>query len=238
MAILSLLKSLGGNKDQALTIFDRQSTRSLTWYGKWPRAPLVVSNHTCLLTLPRQILYLLSTMFKISLLFTLFLSVSGQAVRGSSDKGSPGAPGPFPIPFPGLGGCAPSSQGLFPEPEWVTIEDCAAAGPMCAFDREGTEGTWVCRTAYDFFTGASTDVSLCIGPDQALSTDTCGCCGDCPAECPCACTTRDGAKGVLVQPIRYGPAAEKEIPPKCVASPNALGMVANGYASCATECSV
>lgn len=245
-SILSILKSYGGSKHPVLTIFEPQSTRTLpylvrqwaTRIARWVK-PHVLTHLA--LTGPIRAPFI-STMFKITLLFTLFLPVTGQAFRGNGGPGGPGdrgvppaGPGPFPVP----GGCAPLGKGLFPEPEWITIADCTV-GPTCAFDREGTEGAWVCRAAYDFFTGASTDVTLCIDPDQALSTDTCGCCGDCPAECTCACTTRDGADGVLIQPNRKADDAEEVIDPQpiCLPSANALGIIASGRASCVTECSV
>jgi hypothetical protein len=60
-------------------------------------------------------------------------------------------------------------------------------------------GIWVCRTHYHPVTGAKKSFSACIGGDDGLESDVCGCCNDkCPRPYNCTCTTHRGTDGVWI----------------------------------------
>lgn len=119
----------------------------------------------------------------------------------------------------------------FEKPNATTI-DCHNAGePVCSFNPRGDNGTWVCRTLFDLWTGKSREFTACIDPQMALASDGCGCCGgSCPSQCTCDCVLFDGTAGVRIK-------FEHDGHNQCVPSVNAIAMVAMGGFSCATNCS-
>jgi len=164
--------------------------------------------------------------------------------REGPPLGRPGGRGP---PHGGRGGgggpdgCDTQMMRIFGEPPFET-KDCSGSGaPTCA-TREGP-GEFVCRTLNNPLVASdSVQVTKCINPEEAVADDTCGCCGECPEPCPCACTLFDGTDGVLVQPNR--PVDEANGPEMaqgggrspCVPAANAMSMVASERATCVATC--
>jgi hypothetical protein len=124
---------------------------------------------------------------------------------------------------------------LFDEPDFSTSSCSISSDPVCAYNREGDEGAWVCRTYYDPWTFNHEEaLTLCIDPDEGYDTDECGCCeSSCPtlADCVCDCITFDGTTGYLVAKTEGDGTHER-----CVNPENALPMIANEHYSCVQTC--
>lgn len=151
---------------------------------------------------------------------------------GNVQQGHPPPPHPLP-PGPLRGRCHGTDPLIFDEPAWITMENCNT-GPTCAYNWQGDEGIWVCRTLFDPFSGESKETTACIDSTKAVEKDECGCCGgECPSACECTCAMMDGAEGVLVQPTAT---VDAEHFRHCLPGVNALATIARGTDECATNC--
>lgn len=92
--------------------------------------------------------------------------------------------------------------------EWLTEDvfgnlNCSEpAGPTCAYNLEGDEGVWVCRSIKNPFKLDSDPVNrtLCSPPNFSfVNNDQCGSCdGTYPTPCTCLCDFQGTGDGVLV----------------------------------------
>ncbi|GAX10947.1 hypothetical protein FisN_2Lh477 [Fistulifera solaris] len=91
--------------------------------------------------------------------------------------------------------------------QWMTEDvfgnlNCTSAGPRCAYNLEGDEGVWVCRSVRNPFKLNSEPVNetLCSAPDYSfVDNDKCGSCdGIYPTPCTCSCDFQATNDGVFV----------------------------------------
>lgn len=91
--------------------------------------------------------------------------------------------------------------------EWMTEEvfgnlNCSSAGPKCAYNIEGDEGVWVCRSLSNPFKLNSEPVNqtICSPANFTfINNDKCGSCdGTYPTPCTCSCDFQATKDGVLV----------------------------------------
>jgi hypothetical protein len=110
-------------------------------------------------------------------------------------------------------------------------------------------GIWVCRTHYHPVTGSKKSFSACIGGDDGLESDVCGCCdGKCPRPCGCTCTTDRGTDGVWISMTARtgrggnsnsaGGTSDGATETVCIEAADAMTMMGHDsdHAECVTEC--
>jgi hypothetical protein len=80
--------------------------------------------------------------------------------------------------------------------------NCSAAenAPPCAYNVDGDEGVWVCRTLFSPFDGNTTNMTHCAVPKYTFqNNDQCGSCdGTYPTLCTCTCTVDTAGDGVYI----------------------------------------
>jgi hypothetical protein len=109
----------------------------------------------------------------------LFILLPNDA-SGQHGPGGPGGDGGHDIKGPH----APPGVALFKD----TCPADTSTTSACLVDRLGNEtrGAWVCRTVFNIVTGEDNTFSACVGTNQFIETDRCGCCdGTCPSTTPC-----------------------------------------------------
>jgi len=120
--------------------------------------------------------------------------VSGDKVSGDKD-GASNATSQDPRQHEGFGIVG----------SYVSFEgNCTQPTDVCEYDGTGDKGIYVCRQVPEILQiHGRSEMTKCIDPEFAHSTDRCGCCdGKCAQLCPCPCEPK--ANGVDGSQLKVG----------------------------------
>jgi len=156
------------------------------------------------------------------------------------------------------GVCPERGEERFPRPDLTNITCEAEELITCDLPKRGRKnrnetdsgdtGVFVCREMYNKITGLSEEEAVCIPPDRAWETDTCGCCGeDCPerprpVEIECeetehSCELRNGEEGVFVCRSVFHP-IDGQLEERSMCIPSNKAWVTDTCGCCESGCPI
>lgn len=154
------------------------------------------------------------------------------------------------------GVCPKPGEQKFPRPDLTDITCEAEDLITCELPKRGGKNgddtdsqdsaVFVCREMYNPLTGVSKQEAVCIPPDRAWETDTCGCCGeDCPerpapVEIDCeeaeqSCDLRSGEEGVFVCRSVFHP-LDGQVEERSLCIPSDRAWVTDTCGCCESGC--